>query len=577
MRSIIPIALCFIILTACSDKKAEPVKDEAEMFSSAEDISTEDMETEEENKKHAAIYERFLKDEERVYMDCSADVGKHFSLKKEEGKELTLSETIKAVIDSCNSVDEFYVKFQGVEYEYIDCGKDGNEELALIIGVEGAREWTECLIIKEIGGQLKTVYANNIEESYWYSCFDINEYGYVTSNDDSLDRYIRMEYIDAEGKYHYIGTEYELSADRAKNVCYYNRIETTWLDSVVFKAEKNDVAEDADKYKNLSMRTIPLDEYLIRQFDINDTPDNANDDIYCGSMRGHLFTHYYNKCRGLNRYIHYVDVDNTKPAMFKEAYELKEYFDKKGLKLYSNEAFDENISERENEAGLTEEIKDGTNVWMQHLDFTFVINEEDQETAEVDYSLYDDLINGLKTEMRKESLESLYDFAYERGLSDELYYYVYDSSCEKAGYLLEDIDGDGIDELLFGKNDPEAPEYQKEWFDSWVDEIYDMFTIRDGKLLHVFKGWCRNRYFLCGNGIIANEGSGGAASNAHEFFRYSKGEMQLIEGVDWDNGKGTYYESEGKTYDITNSEKDYEMEFFEKYPYKKINFTPFVE
>ena len=161
MRSIIPIALCLIILTACSDKKAEPVIDEAEMFLSAEDISPEDMGTEEENKEHAAIYERFLKDEEKVYLDCSADVGKNFSLKKEEGKELTLSETIKAVIDSCNAIDEFYVKIQGVDCAYIDCGKDVNEELALIIGVEGAREWTECLIIKEIRSILSSCFEGS--------------------------------------------------------------------------------------------------------------------------------------------------------------------------------------------------------------------------------------------------------------------------------------------------------------------------------------------------------------------------------------------------------------------------------
>lgn len=564
IRSIIPIALCFIILTACSDKKAEPVKDEAEMFSSAEDISTEDMETEEENKKHAAIYERFLKNEEKVYMDCSADVGKHFSLKNSEGKDLTLSEIIKAVIESCNATDEFYVTLQGAEYAYIDCGKDGNEELVLNIGMRGTSEWTECLIIKEIGGRLKTVYANNVTEDYIVSCIDITEYGYVISEEEIVSDESRIEYIDAEGKYNYICTEYETR-------------ENCGSEPIVYNGESLDIAEDTDQFDKYTESTIKPDKYVIMQIDVNDTADDATDDIYCGSMNGHFFTHYYEGQNSLKDYIHDVNIDIAKPAMFKAAYRFRDYFDEKGLKLYTTKAVDEIISERENEAGLTEEIKDGTAARMYVLDSTLFTDEDNYEVTEADYSLYDDLINRLKTEMKKDSFESVYDFAYERGLSHELYYYVYDSSGDKAGYLQEDIDGDGVDELLLGKNDPEAPEYKEEWFDVWSDEIYDMFTIRDGKLLHVFKGWGRNRYYLCGDGIIANERSGGAASNSHEIYRYSNGELQLIEGVDWDNGKGTYYESEGKTYDITNSEKDYEMEFFEKYPYKKINFTPFVE
>lgn len=551
-------------MTACSGKNTEPVKDEAEVFSSAEEISQEDMGTEEENKEHAEIYERFLKDEEKVYLDCSADVGKHFSLKKEEGKELTLSETIKAVVDSCNSVDEFYVTFQGVEYAYIDCGKDGNEELVLEIGMRGASEWTECLIIKEIGGQLKTVYANNVEENYISSCSNATEYGYVISREDIISDKCRIDYIDAEGKYHYICTRYEKRDDCRS-------------EPIIYNGDNIDIAEDTNRYDKFTERMMLPDEYVITQIDVNDT-DDATDDIYCGSVTGHLFIHYFENRNSLDHYIYDVNVDIANPDMYKAAYRLKEYFDKKGLKLYTKDAFDEIISKRENEAGLTAEIKDGIEIWMDNLDYTLAINEEKQEATEVDYSLYDDLINRLKTDMKKDSLEELYDFADKRGLSSELYYYVYDSSpSDKAGYLQEDIDGDGVDELLLGKYNTDAPEYKQEWFDVWPDEIYDMFTIRDGKLLHVFKGWCRNRYFLCGNGIIANEGSGGAASNAHEFFRYSKGEMQLIEGVDWDNGKGIYYESEGKTYDITNSEKDYEMEFFEKYPYKKINFTPFAE
>lgn len=558
IRSVLLIALCFFTTTACSGKEAEPVNDEAEMLSSDEDISKK------ENKEHAAIYERFLKDEEKVYIDCSADVGKHFFLKKEEGKELKLSEIIKAVFDACNSVDEFYVTCQGVEYAYIDCGKDGNEELVLNIGMRGASEWTESLIIKEYGGQLKTVYANNVTGDYIFSCIDITEYGYVISEEEIVSDESRIEYIDAEGKYNYICTKHEKREDCGS-------------EPIIYNGDILDIAEDTDQFDKYTESTIKPDIYVIMHIDVNDTADDATDDIYCGSMNGHFFTHYYEGQNSLKHYIHDVNIDIAKPAMFKAAYRFRDYFDEKGLKLYTTKAVDEIISERENGAGLTEEIKDGTAARMYALDSTLFTDEDNYEVTEADYSLYDDLINRLKTEMKKDSFESVYDFAYERGLSHELYYYVYDSSGDKAGYLQEDIDGDGVDELLLGKNDPESSEYKKEWFDVWPDQIYDMFTIRDGKLLHVFKGWGRNRYYLCGDGIIANEGSGGAASNSHEIYRYSNGELQLIEGTDWEDGKGTYYESEGKTYDITNSDRDYEIEFFEKYPYKKIDYIPFIE
>lgn len=551
-------------MTACSGKNTEPVKDEAEVFSSAEEISQEDMETEEENKKHAAIYERFLKDEEKVYLDCSADVGKHFSLKNSEGKDLTLSETIKAVIESCNATDEFYVTLQGAEYAYIDCGKDGNEELALNIGMRGTSEWTECLIIKEIGGRLKTVYANNVEENYIFSCINTTEYGYVISREDIISDKCRIDYIDAEGKYHYICTRYEKRDDCRS-------------EPIIYNGDNIDISEDTNRYDRFTERMMLPDEYVITQIDVNDT-DDATDDIYCGSVTGHLFIHYFENRKALDRPIHDINVDIAKPAMFKAAYRLRDYFEEKGLKLYTKDALDEIISKRENEAGLTEEIKDGTEVWMNDLDRALFADKDNYEAVEVDYSLYEDLINRLKAEMKKESWDSLFDFADKMGLSSELYYYVYDSSCDKAGYLQEDIDGDGVDELLLGTYDPEAPEYQKEWFDSWPDEIYDMFTIRDGKLLHVFKGWCRNRYFLCGNGIIANEGSGGASCGEHMFYRYSNGKLNLVEGIEWDNDTRIYFKDGKKVDEITDPEAGYGREdFFEKYKYKKIHFTPFAE
>ena len=105
---IIPLALCLLTMTACSGEKAQQTMDSAETV--ANDIEAA------EEKEHADIYKRFLKNEEKVLMDCSGDVGKVFSLKNAEGKELTLSEVVRAVRDSCNAVDDFYVTLEWTEY-----------------------------------------------------------------------------------------------------------------------------------------------------------------------------------------------------------------------------------------------------------------------------------------------------------------------------------------------------------------------------------------------------------------------------------------------------------------------------
>ncbi len=79
------------------------------------------------------------------------------------------------------------------------------------------------------------------------------------------------------------------------------------------------------------------------------------------------------------------------------------------------------------------------------------------------------------------------------------------------GYLIKDIDGNGTDELIFGGN----AEGSTTWYDGI---IYDIYTISDGELVHVLDGWERNRYFLCENGVIANEGSGSAFDGTNSYF-----------------------------------------------------------
>lgn len=151
------------------------------------------------------------------------------------------------------------------------------------------------------------------------------------------------------------------------------------------------------------------------------------------------------------------------------------------------------------------------------------------------------------------------------------------SSYETLGYLLADLDGDGTDELLIGENGPE----------DWDSIIYDVFTLKDGSLLHTVSGWERNRYYLCGDGILANEGSGGAALTTHAYFRYSgqvlgdTADVGLIESVIYDGFRDEehpWFYSNAAVYDEQaepiSQERAYEI--MESYSYQKLSFTPFL-
>jgi len=73
----------------------------------------------------------------------------------------------------------------------------------------------------------------------------------------------------------------------------------------------------------------------------------------------------------------------------------------------------------------------------------------------------------------------------------------------KVGYIYDDINGDGIEELLIG-------EIAK---DDWKGVVYDIYTMIDRKPVHVVSGGARNRYFICDDTFLCNEYSSGANEN----------------------------------------------------------------
>ena len=88
----------------------------------------------------------------------------------------------------------------------------------------------------------------------------------------------------------------------------------------------------------------------------------------------------------------------------------------------------------------------------------------------------------------------------------------YATSPSELGYALLDLDNDGTDELIIA-NDAER------------QVIYDLYSLVDGKLVHVFTGWDRNSYELREGFHILNIGSNGAASADYVYCHLSNGQL----------------------------------------------------
>ena len=78
----------------------------------------------------------------------------------------------------------------------------------------------------------------------------------------------------------------------------------------------------------------------------------------------------------------------------------------------------------------------------------------------------------------------------------------YYADINKLGYFLQDIDNNGTAELFIGALDDGSDTYEEMFF--------DMYTLINGRLSLVTTSGERDRYYLCTDNTIANEGSGSA-------------------------------------------------------------------
>ena len=139
--------------------------------------------------------------------------------------------------------------------------------------------------------------------------------------------------------------------------------------------------------------------------------------------------------------------------------------------------------------------------------------------------IYSDILNRWRTAASERwDMETLDG----NGLNYMAAYCYSDDPLNRLGYLLNDIDGDGIEELLIGSITG----------DDYQDKIVlQLYTIENGAPKQVFNSGERDRYYLCSDRTIANEGSSSAFESCYNYYSYSAGELQLKGSVLFDMAK----------------------------------------
>ena len=175
------------------------------------------------------------------------------------------------------------------------------------------------------------------------------------------------------------------------------------------------------------------------------------------------------------------------------------------------------------------------------------------------YAAYDALLAEISDLRRSGASEAQTDFSHDL-LSANDYY-------QTPGWLLRDLDGDGIPELLLGAD----------WGDGH-SVIFNIYRLDGAKAVRVVDGWSRSRWYLCADGSLAHEGSDGASEGTYSYYRYENGALRHLETLisldGWLYSDTTDHYVGGKGFrSVTEAEAAAVMD---KYTYEPLSFTSFV-
>ena len=175
------------------------------------------------------------------------------------------------------------------------------------------------------------------------------------------------------------------------------------------------------------------------------------------------------------------------------------------------------------------------------------------------YAAYDALLAEISDLRRSGASEAQTDFSHDL-LSANDYY-------QTPGWLLRDLDGDGIPELLLGAN-----------WDAGHAVIFNIYRSGGTRAVRVVDGWSRSRWYLCTAGSLAHEGSDGASEGTYSYYRYENGALRHLETVisldGWLYSDTTDHYVGGKGFRPVSEDEANAVR--EKYTHETLSFTPFV-
>ena len=175
------------------------------------------------------------------------------------------------------------------------------------------------------------------------------------------------------------------------------------------------------------------------------------------------------------------------------------------------------------------------------------------------YAAYNALLAEISDLRRSGASDVQTDFSHDL-LSVNDYY-------QTPGWLLRDLDGDGIPELLLGAD----------WGDGHT-VIFNIYCLDGAKAVRVVDGWSRSRWYLCTDGSLAHEGSDGASEGTYSYYRYENGVLRHLKTVisldGWLYSDTTDHYVGGKGFRPVSEDEANAVR--EKYTHETLSFTPFV-
>ena len=174
-----------------------------------------------------------------------------------------------------------------------------------------------------------------------------------------------------------------------------------------------------------------------------------------------------------------------------------------------------------------------------------------------EYSTYEDVLETI-AKGRKYGFDSRFFNYMESGFLTN-----YDDS----GYCFKDLDGDGTDEMIFGRN-------TDLYFGEPIEEytvVNGVYSIKNGEVIKTIDGNFKGECWIAKNGAVVREGSSDASCYFYEFMDYVTDET--IDKL-YKHYGGDYYslDYEGNE-KISKEEVD---KFFAKYARERFEITPFV-